>query len=185
MKASQYHSPVSQSKPLGRSTEQMLTSSKVEKKEIMSDKGGFTTDFNPTPRIESTKISAPHHEKHNERILIVDDEESLSKLLGDMLNIYGYQCTCFSSSNKALIEFSQSPEKFDLIISDQTMPELTGLEMIKKMREIRADIPAIIATGYSDSINDSIAKENNIELLSKPLPQEILLKTVNNIFKGK
>lgn len=135
--------------------------------------------------IEATKTSALHHEKHNERILIVDDEETLSELLGDMLKVYGYQCTCFSSSNNALAEFSQSPEKFDLIISDQTMPELTGLEMIKKMREIRADIPAIIATGYSDSLDDSIAKENNVELLSKPLPQKILLEAVNNIFKGK
>lgn len=132
-----------------------------------------------------TKDVSVNKETHNERILIVDDEESLSKLLGAMLEIYGYQCTCFSSSNKALAEFSQSPEKFDLIISDQTMPELTGLEMIIKMRAIRADIPAIIATGYSESINDTVAKENNIELLSKPLPKEILLETMNNIFKGK
>ena len=132
-----------------------------------------------------TKDVSVNQEKHHERILIVDDEESLSELLGDMLEIYGYQCTCFSSSNKALAEFSQSPEKFDLIISDQTMPELTGLEMIKKMRAIRADIPVIIATGHSDNLNDSIAKENNIELLNKPLPKEILLETMNNIFKDR
>ena len=127
-------------------------------------------------------ISA-NQEKHHERILIVDDEESLSELLGATLGIYGYQCTCFSSSNKALTEFSQSPDKFDLIISDQTMPELTGLDMVKKMRAIRADIPVIIATGHSDNLNDAVAKENNIELLSKPLPKEILLETMNNIFK--
>lgn len=130
-----------------------------------------------------TKDVSVKQEKHHERILIVDDEESLSELLGDMLEIYGYQCTCFSSSSKALTEFSQSPEKFDLIISDQTMPELTGLEMIKKMRAIRADIPAIIATGHSDNLNNSIAKENNIELLTKPLPKKVLLETINDIFK--
>ena len=145
--------------------------------------------FKPIDKKDDTtgtiKDVSANQEKHHERILIVDDEESLSELLGDTLEIYGYQCTCFSSSNKALAEFSQSPEKFDLIISDQTMPELTGLEMVKKMRAIRADIPVIIATGHSDNLNDAVAKENNIELLSKPLPKEILLETMNNIFKSK
>lgn len=136
-------------------------------------------------RTEITNNVPVYKEKHNEKILIVDDEESLSTLLGDMLEIDGYHCSCFSSSNKALSEFNQSPDKFDLIISDQTMPELTGLDMVKKMREIRVDIPVIIATGYSDNINDTIAKENNIELLKKPLTREKLLETVSKALKGK
>jgi len=136
-------------------------------------------------RTEITNNVPVCKEKHNEKILIVDDEESLSTLLGDMLEIDGYQCSCFSSSNKALSEFNQSPDKFDLIISDQTMPELTGLNMVKKMREIRVDIPVIIATGYSENINDTIAKENNIELMKKPLTREKLLETVSKALKGK
>lgn len=119
---------------------------------------------------------------NNERILIVDDNENLLSMIGDTLELYGYQCLCFSSSKKALEAFTESPDAFDLIFSDQTMPDLTGLEMIKKMRYIRIDIPAIIVTGYSESINPSIAKENNIELYAKPLAKEGMLKAVSNIF---
>ena len=132
---------------------------------------------------ETAKDVSISKERHNEKILIVDDEESLSALLADMLGLYGYQCSSFSSSTEALSEFSQSPDKFDLIISDQTMPDLTGLEMVKKMRKIRADIPVIIATGHSNQIDDSIAKENDIVLLKKPLAQEVLLTAVSDIFK--
>jgi len=85
----------------------------------------------------------------------------------------------------ALEVFQQSPDDFDLIVSDQTMPKLTGLEMITFMREVKADIPAIIATGYSTSINGTIAKENNIKLLKKPLTKDLLIETVNNILERK
>ena len=64
------------------------------------------------------------------------------------------------------------------------MPKLTGLEMVTTMREVRADIPVIIATGFSASFNESIAKENNIKLLKKPLAKDLLIETVNNIFEG-
>lgn len=64
------------------------------------------------------------------------------------------------------------------------MPKLTGLEMVTAMREVRADIPVIIATGFSASFNESIAKENNIKLLKKPLAKDLLIETVNNIFEG-
>lgn len=115
------------------------------------------------------------------RILVVDDEESLVDLVSDTLELYGHKCERFSSSNKALAAFKKNPEKFDLIISDQTMPELTGLDMIKKIREINPKIPAIISTGYSDSINETIAEEHNILLLKKPVPKEILIKMTNKL----
>jgi DNA-binding NtrC family response regulator len=102
-----------------------------------------------------------------------------------MLGSMGYKCTCFSSSIDALEAFKQSPNDFDLIISDQTMPKLTGLEMITMMRKIRMNIPAIIATGFSTSINEPIAKENNIQLLKKPLTKDLLVETVNNILEIK
>ncbi len=135
--------------------------------------------------IEVNKDSPSYYKNNGEKILIVDDEKSLSDLLGDMLGSIGYQCKCFSSPLEALAAFKQSPEDFDLIISDQTMPKLTGLDMITAMQEIRSDIPAIIATGYSASINESIAKENNIQLLKKPLTKDLLVETVDNILESK
>lgn len=119
----------------------------------------FKPEENKDNNIEKTKKTIISKESHHERVLIVDDEESLSNLLGDTLESYNYRCTCFSSSRKALAAFKKSPDDFDLIISDQTMPALTGLELIKCMREIRPNIPAIIATGYSESINDSVAEK--------------------------
>ena len=73
---------------------------------------------------------------------------------------------------------------FDLIISDQIMPKLTGFEMITAMRKARTNLPAIIATDFSMIINESIAKENNIQLLIKPLTKDLLIKTVKNVFEG-
>ena len=145
--------------------------------------------FPPTDKQQNVVIDVhkdiPVYEKnHNDNILIVDDEESLSELVGDMLKSIGYNCTCFSSPVEALARFKKSPNDFDLIVSDQTMPKLTGLEMVTAMREVRTDIPAIIATGYSASLNESIAKENNIQLLKKPLTKDLLVETVNNIFEG-
>lgn len=145
--------------------------------------------FKPeTNQIENITTDEKHEiikEEHHQHILIIDDEKSMSIMLGDMLEPYGYQCNCIFSSEQALTTFSQNPELFDLIISDQTMPKITGLEMIKKMRIIRPDIPAIIATGYSDSIDENIAKENNITLLRKPLTKVILEEAINNIFSAQ
>jgi DNA-binding NtrC family response regulator len=121
------------------------------------------------------------HDHHNKTILVVDDDESLSLLFGYTLELYGYQRRCFTSSLQALDAFTLSPDDFDLIFSDQTMPELTGLEMVKKMRAARPDIPAIIVTGFSDTLDDVSAKENNIVLLNKPLPKNLLLQSVNRI----
>jgi PAS domain S-box-containing protein len=133
--------------------------------------------------IDVTNDSEKLIKGNNEKILVIDDDKGLSNMTGDTLDLFGYQCTCFYSSQQALAAFTQSPNDFDLIFSDQTMPELTGLEMIKKMRKVRKDIPAIIATGYSESINESIAKENDILLFGKPLPKEDLLNAVSSSLK--
>ena len=134
--------------------------------------------------IEVHKEVPARDEHHKKRILIVDDETSLTKLLGDMLSSEGFQCTLFSSPADALAEFKKSPDNYDLILSDQTMPNLSGLEMITAMREIRENIPAMIATGFSTSINETSADINNIKLMKKPLTKDLLLKNISEIFKN-
>jgi two-component system cell cycle sensor histidine kinase/response regulator CckA len=83
-----------------------------------------------------------------ENILVVDDEESIAALTKQRLQRLGYQVTAKTSSREALDLFHSRPHAFDLVISDQTMPELTGEKLAKKLIEIRADIPIIICTGY-------------------------------------
>lgn len=124
-----------------------------------------------------------HPLKETKTVLVVDDEKDIANLLCEMLLANNCECDFFFSPLVALSEFEKQPDKYDIIISDQTMPDLTGFEMIKKIRLLRPDIPAIVATGYSDSIDQDIAKEHNITLLNKPVSNKTLLKTVNKFFE--
>lgn len=127
-------------------------------------------------------LPANHAPDTEKNILIVDDETSIAELLKSILESKGYQCTSFSSSSFALSHFEQHSMDYDLVISDQTMPEITGFQLINEMRKIRANIPAIISTGYSENFNESVASKSNIVFLPKPVSKEKLLSTVNQIF---
>ncbi len=113
-----------------------------------------------------------------EKIMLVDDEPSLIDAIKAMLQSHGYECTTFTHSPTAIEEFSQDPDAYHLILTDQTMPELTGVDLIHMMRKIRRELPAIIMTGYSDSINRETAEQQGIAYLSKPFNSRELLKIV-------
>jgi CheY-like chemotaxis protein len=121
----------------------------------------------------------------NERILLIDDEEMLAELGMEMLEDLGYKVTIQLDSVKALKVFNENPDNFDLVITDQTMPELTGSELAKKILQIRPDIPVILCTGYSNLIDEETAKELGIQaFLQKPLTQEVLADTVKGLLKS-
>lgn len=123
--------------------------------------------------------------KGNERILFVDDEEILLKIGQDMLQRMGYQVTVALGSLEALTIFQKNPSGFDIIITDQTMPELTGSDLAIKMMEIRQDIPIILCTGYSSVINESSAKALGIkEFILKPLTSTLISKTIHKVLDG-
>jgi PAS domain S-box-containing protein len=104
-----------------------------------------------------------------ERILLVDDEEVLIDLGKEILEILGYQITATTSSLDALEVFREQPYAFDLVITDMTMPSLTGRELAKKIIALRSDTPIILSTGYSDLIDEKQAKEAGIrEFVLKP-----------------
>ena len=79
-----------------------------------------------------------------------------------MLERLGYQATERTSSVEALEAFRNAPDKFDLVITDMTMPNMTGVQLAQKLLEIRPDIPIIICTGFSTKIDDEKAKEFGI-----------------------
>ncbi len=95
----------------------------------------------------------------NERILLVDDEESIINSVRNLLQHLGYKVTAMMDSREALKIFSADPFRFDLVITDQTMPFLTGETLGKEMMRLRADIPVILCTGYSDNISAEKAKQ--------------------------
>ena len=95
----------------------------------------------------------------NEKILFVDDEEILAHIGKSMLETLGYSVTAKSDSSEALRLFQSNPAQFDLVITDQTMPNIPGSELAKQLLKIRSDIPIIICTGYSSMINEAAAKK--------------------------
>jgi len=104
-----------------------------------------------------------------EHILFVDDEESLASLGKSMLERLGYRVTTEIGSIEALKTFSAQPHDFDLVITDQTMPHMSGVEFAQVLLEIRPELPVILATGYSTAINPERAQAMGIrEFLFKP-----------------
>ncbi len=112
-------------------------------------------------------------ETGTERILFVDDEELITSMANDMLTGLGYTVTALTSPVEALRRFISTPEAFDLIITDQTMPMMTGAELLAEIIAIRDDIPTILITGYSENMSPQKAKMLGItEFVMKPLVED-------------
>lgn len=125
------------------------------------------------PRIESNHKKPGQVIKNlptgHERLLFIDDEKALAAIGQEMLKRLGYQVMAHTSSLEAIEAFRQQPYIFDLIITDQTMPYLTGLELAKECLAIRPQIPTILCTGYSEKISpQEVARVGIRELIMKP-----------------
>lgn len=117
-----------------------------------------------------------------EQILFIDDEEVLAEMGKEMLESLGYHVTVKWNSIEALTTFQNTPNKFDMVITDQTMPYMTGADLARRMLQIRPDIPIILCTGYSNLIDESSAKAMGIkEFVFKPLSRESLAKLIRNV----
>jgi PAS domain S-box-containing protein len=117
-------------------------------------------------------------------ILFVDDEESLLDIGRDLLSRLGYQVETRASALDALEAFQVDPQKFDLVISDITMPKMTGDEIARQIKAIRPEIPIILCSGFSDRINPQTMETIGISaLLMKPIIYADLAQTVHRILK--
>jgi CheY-like chemotaxis protein len=105
----------------------------------------------------------------SERILFVDDEPILVTLCDAMFKKLGYQACSVMDSRDALEIFTKDPGKFDLVITDLTMPALTGIELSERISKIRPDIPVILCTGFGDQLDREQLKTIGIvEMIFKP-----------------
>ena len=112
-------------------------------------------------------------------LMVVDDEHSIARYLEELLTMCGYQVTMFTDSQNALEALQKTPDAYDLIISDQTMPIMTGLEMAQKMLQLHPDLPVIICSGYSDSLTETNAKMAGVKaVLYKPIDTNRLLQEI-------
>lgn len=114
-----------------------------------------------------------------ERILLVDDEPLITSVGSELLGEMGYQVQAVNHPRQALKVVEDSPSGFDLIITDLTMPELNGIEMVQKMREKHVATPVILISGYNERIKQDEARAVGIhQVLSKPCPAQVLLDAV-------
>ena len=122
----------------------------------------------------------------NEKILFIDDEIPMVDLGKQMLESLGYDVTTRTSSIEALELFKARPDRFDLLMTDMTMPKLTGSELALKISEIRTDIPVILCTGFSHKITEEKAREMGIKaFLLKPILKGMLAETVRKVLDEK
>jgi PAS domain S-box-containing protein len=118
-------------------------------------------------------------------ILFIDDEELLVELGQTMLERLGYKVTVRCSSLDALSTFHNSPEDFDAIITDQTMPEMTGSDLARRILQIRPDMPIILCTGYSNVVDREKAKSIGIkEFVIKPLTMKKIAQLLHDVLHG-
>jgi PAS domain S-box-containing protein len=162
---------------------------------VKRHEGAITTDSEPGkgatfhvffPRIqghvEQEALTLDAIPTGDERILLVDDEEVQVRSGRYLLERLGYTVTTTTKSLEALEVFRAQPEAFNLVITDQSMPRLTGVQLAEQLMQIRADIPIILCTGFSDMIDGKEAKAMGIqEFMMKPFSARQLAETIRRI----
>lgn len=157
--------------------------------ELQSEPGhgtAFKVFFPVVPYLEQSEtetVTTPP--TGHETILLVDDEQSLLDICRNMLGRLGYKVDVFSDSREAIQTILSTSNKYDLVISDQTMPHTTGLELAQEVLSVKPDLPIILCTGYSESVSPDIAEEAGIKaFLAKPLAFHELAATVRTVLDG-
>ncbi len=131
-----------------------------------------------------TAAGAPA-ESGTERILLVEDDATQLKSMARMLERLGYRVTARSGGRAALTAFRKNPDSFDLVITDQTMPRMSGIEMAKAMVKIRPDIPVILNTGFSEKVNgETVGRDGIRAFLMKPFTVQEISRLIRKVLKG-
>jgi len=153
---------------------------------VTSESGKGSTFCVMFPRVDSNEI--PKSEiftslpRGSGRILFVDDEEDIVYLEKAKLEELGYEVIARTGSIDALEVFISSPYSFDIVITDQTMPHMTGVELARKLLKIRPDIPVIICTGFSELITPDLISSVGIQkYLMKPVKTRDLITAIRDL----
>ena len=135
--------------------------------------------------IADTVVSDEPIPTGSERILFVDDEKPLVVMGEELLAELGYKVTSRTSSRQALDLLKQDASRFDLVITDQTMPDITGVELARRILAIRPELPVILCTGFSYLVDTDSAKAAGIKgFVMKPLTRREIAKTVRKVLDG-
>ena len=118
----------------------------------------------------------------HERVLFIDDEEDLVAIGDEMLTDLGYHVASKTGAREALALFRLDPSRFDLVITDQTMPEITGEELVQEILAIRTDMPIIMCTGFSPLVDAKSARATGARaFVMKPLTKKEIAATIRKV----
>lgn len=136
-----------------------------------------------TAAVDTEKVQISYEGK-NQHIMVVDDESSIVKLMKRMLERQGFEVTCLTSSLEAYKCFVADRYKYSLLITDQTMPEMTGDQLIKEVKKLSDAVKVIIMTGYSEIMDAEKARKLGIDsLIYKPVKKEELLTVIAQLLE--
>ncbi|MDQ7053174.1 MAG: response regulator [candidate division KSB1 bacterium] len=179
--------PVGEGTGLGLSVVHGIVKSMQGDIYVTSEPGKGTTFTIILPRMESAQVDdhAAFHQDipaGQEHILLVDDEKALTHIGKRLLERLGYHVVEANSGYEALFHFQKNPHRFNLVITDSTMPKMTGLELVQNILSIRSDIPIILMSGYKEEKLTKKAQELGVsEFIMKPILPSHLAKVVRNV----
>lgn len=123
-----------------------------------------------------------HCEQGGRRILVVDDEALIVRFLNEYLTLRGYVCTPCASAQEALARFTAQPQAYDLLLTDYTMPEMTGDVLALKLKDMRPDLRVVITSGYADLIDEARARSLGFDgFIYKPFELEQLTALLDDL----
>jgi CheY-like chemotaxis protein len=132
--------------------------------------------------METSAVAVEPIPEGSERVLFVDDEESIARLGCTMLERLGYTVTTSTSAPEALALFRAAPARFDLVITDHTMPAMTGETLAQEMRRLRPELPVIVCSGFSHTMNADRAQALGLDaFLLKPFLHRDLALAVRRV----
>lgn len=137
-------------------------------------------DVKTTP--STTHVSGDRGVLTGLRVMLVDDEVMLCQMWGEVLGHHGAEVSVFTNPLDALRSFEQDPERADLVITDQNMPELSGSDMAKEMLRIRPNVPMILCTGHAENMNERKSRETGFAaFMQKPVDIQELLRVLQDL----
>ena len=138
------------------------------------------------PAEEQAIVIPPTHRGSGERILFVDDEASLATVGKRRLDSLGYRVSAFTDGRSALAAFRADPQAWDAVVTDYSMPGLDGLELTRRLRELRSDLPVLVLTGYMDDLPAAeIAAAGVAFVAKKPLTLDQIAEALHRVLNER
>ena len=135
----------------------------------------------PSPKILDRNI---YPANDGPSILFVDDEAIVARMGKRTLSQLGYTVTMMTNSKEALLTFAEDPVRFDIVITDQTMPGLTGVSLAREMLAIRPDLPIILTTGYNEEVDERCSRAAGIKrYVRKPIEIRVLAQIIEQLLE--